>query len=351
MPETLPFVSVVVICYNGEATLRDALSSLISQTYPKNRYEIIVVDDGSTDNSPAVAAEFPSVKYMRLEKNMGISSARNAGLKVARGKFYVAFDCDCKADPELLTKLVHGFADRNTIGVGATIVEPEPIKRLATRYISMCDSLFAPVSDKVAHGRKLPHQRLISYIKLRITPSAKSDKPREMTELYGAGGAFYREILLAVGGWDVTLNGIEDRDLSQRLHAAYPEKKFYLLPDAKMVHERGETLWQYLMRPVKRGAVNFEFHRRNKITPPIFPFPILYVAACLGGLFVSPYISLLLIICLPPLLYFWWPYKSLQRRQGILFIFSYIQLVEEIMVLVGLAEGYMKSLQRRRRNA
>ena len=351
MPSKKPFVSVVVICYNGEATLDAALSSLMSQTYPKNRYEIIVVDDGSTDNSEAVASAYPAVKSVQLDKNKGIPSARNAGLRIAKGSIYAAFDCDCKADPDWLSQIVAGYTRENAIGVGSTIIEPEPIRRFATRYISICDSLFAPAADKNGTAPKGPLNRLISYVKLRIKTPVASSEPRVVSEIYGAGGTFRCDTLLAVGGWDETLNGIEDRDLSRRIANTFQGKQFYLMPDAKLTHERGESLWQYLMRPVKRGVVNFEFHRRNQLTPPIFPFPLLYLIICVASAFISPVTAIVLLALLPQLLYFWWPYKSIQRRQSILLLFPYIQLLEELMVIIGLADGYFKSLQRRRHNA
>jgi hypothetical protein len=101
---------------------------------------------------------------------------------------------------------------------------------------------------------------------------------------------------------------------------------------------------------VKRGIVNFAFHHRNKIAPPIFPFPLLYVAACLVSLMISMPAALLLVVCLPQLLYFWWPYKSFQRRQKVLLLFPYIQLLEEAMVIIGLIKGWI-TFSRRRRHA
>jgi glycosyltransferase involved in cell wall biosynthesis len=350
MPKQLPFISVVVICYNGEKTLGATLTSLMKQTYPKDRFEVIVVNDGSADNSAAVAKQYPLVRYIEFKKNRGIPAARNAGLEIARGTIYAAFDCDCKADPDWLTALVKGYADGKAMGVGARLVEPEPITRLATRYISLCDSLFAPVSDDDVRKSTLPHHRFLNYLTTRLHPPVIDNQIRKVPELYGAIGSFPMDILRAVNGWDETMNGIEDRDLCQRMRSAFPDKPFYLVPDAMIVHERGESLRQYLSRPVKRGIVNFAFHHRNKIAPPIFPFPLLYVAACLVSLMISMPAALLLVVCLPQLLYFWWPYKSFQRRQKVLLLFPYIQLLEEAMVIIGLIKGWI-TFSRRRRHA
>jgi glycosyltransferase involved in cell wall biosynthesis len=352
MAKSLPFVSVVIACYNGEATVGACLESLLRQTYPKDRYEIIVIDDGSTDDTAAAVAAYPSVRCVRLDKNYGIPTARNAGLKEVKGTIYAAFDCDCRAYPDWLSNLVQGYQDGKAIGVGAVLVEPEPIRRLATRYISVCDTLFAPVDDDgAAGGHKLPHQRLLNYLKAKVRTRPATRRIRKVPELYGAIGSFPMDILHAVGGWDESLNGIEDRDICERMRHAFPGRPFYQVTDAKIVHERGESLWHYLMRPVKRGPVNFEFHRRNKLAPPIFPFPLLYVVICLGAVVFSPLAGLILMLGLPQLLYFWWPYKAAQRRQSILLVFPYIQLLEESMVIIGLLKGWLAFIQRRQRRA
>jgi glycosyltransferase involved in cell wall biosynthesis len=346
-----PFVSISIPCYNGEFLLGTALASLVNQSYPSDRYEIIVVDDGSTDNTPAIVAEYPNVRYVRLEQNSGISAARNAGLKVALGTIYIAFDCDCKADPEWLANLVSGYEDGKAIGVGSRLVEPQPITRLATRYISLCDTLFAPASSVVSSRPRRPYQRLLDYIKIRLsTPPAPSHDVRqlkEVSELYGATSSFLKDKLLSVGGYDVSMTGIEDRDISLRLHEAFPGQPFYVVPAATIEHERGESLWQYLKRPVMRGSVNYNFHRKNNMAPPIFPFPLLYIFICLVSVVLSPLATLICAVLLPQLLYFWWPFKLVKRHQAVLIIFPYIQLLEEAMVIIGLAKGFLATLDSR----
>ncbi len=86
-----PLVSVVIPVYNGAAFLADALASVQAQTYP--RYEIVVVDDGSCDDSGGIARAFPDVRYV-FQPNQGIAAARNRGLSLARGEAIAFLDQD-----------------------------------------------------------------------------------------------------------------------------------------------------------------------------------------------------------------------------------------------------------------
>lgn len=84
-------VSVIIPCYNHAAYLSDAINSVIRQTYP--HIEIIVVDDGSTDETKAVAAQFPGITYL-YQENQGLSAARNTGVNASQGSFLVFLDAD-----------------------------------------------------------------------------------------------------------------------------------------------------------------------------------------------------------------------------------------------------------------
>jgi glycosyltransferase involved in cell wall biosynthesis len=86
-----PLVSVVIPCYNQAHYLPESINSVLAQTYP--RIEIVVVDDGSTDDTKEVAASYPSVKYV-YKKNGGLSSARNAGIDNSSGDYLLFLDSD-----------------------------------------------------------------------------------------------------------------------------------------------------------------------------------------------------------------------------------------------------------------
>jgi GT2 family glycosyltransferase len=87
-----PYFSVIIPVYNSEETLSRAIDSVLSQRYPA--HEVIVVDDGSTDDTPAVAARYGSrIRYMRQD-NAGVAAARNWGAQVARGDWLAFLDAD-----------------------------------------------------------------------------------------------------------------------------------------------------------------------------------------------------------------------------------------------------------------
>ena len=98
-----PKISVIVPVYNCEAFLGEALDSLFAQNYSK--LEVIVVDDGSTDRSLAVAKSFPSIRCL-TQTNMGPAAARNAGLKVAGGSIFAFVDGDDVWSPDHLEVLL-----------------------------------------------------------------------------------------------------------------------------------------------------------------------------------------------------------------------------------------------------
>ncbi len=118
--EPQPFISVVVCSYNGARTIRETLEHLARLRYPS--YEVIVVDDGSTDRTSRIAAEF-DVRLIRTP-NRGLSRARNVGLAAASGEIVAYLDDDAFPDPDWLTFLAASFRDTDHVGVGGPNVPP-----------------------------------------------------------------------------------------------------------------------------------------------------------------------------------------------------------------------------------
>lgn len=106
--DNLPLVSIILPTYNCAAFLPHSIGTILSQTY--NSYEIIVIDDGSTDNTKEVLYPFMQrIKYIRLEQNKGLPTARNIGIRSAQGKYIAFIDADDLWLPEKLQTDIEYF--------------------------------------------------------------------------------------------------------------------------------------------------------------------------------------------------------------------------------------------------
>jgi glycosyltransferase involved in cell wall biosynthesis len=119
----LPMVSVVVCSYNGASTVESCLRSMQRLKYPGG-YEVIFVDDGSTDNTQEILRRFPWVKNIR-QKNMGLSYARNVGMNAARGEVIAYTDSDCEADEDWLYFLALALVRSGHVGMGGPNLIPD----------------------------------------------------------------------------------------------------------------------------------------------------------------------------------------------------------------------------------
>jgi glycosyltransferase involved in cell wall biosynthesis len=97
--EGAPLVSVIIPCYNQAHFLAEAIESVLAQTYP--HFEIVVVDDGSTDNASQLAARYPGVRCIRQD-NQGLAEARNTGIRKSNADYLVFLDADDRLLPEAL---------------------------------------------------------------------------------------------------------------------------------------------------------------------------------------------------------------------------------------------------------
>ena len=180
-----PHITVVVCSYNGERTIRDTFEALQRLAYP--RFDVIVVNDGSSDATPEIAARYP-VRLISTE-NRGLSAARNTGWQQAGGEIVAYIDDDAYPDPHWLHYLAHRFMTGDWVGVGGPNIAPPGD---------------GPIADCVANAPGGPVQVLLSDLEAEHIP--------------GCNMAFRREALAAVGGFDVRYRTAgDDVDLCWRL--------------------------------------------------------------------------------------------------------------------------------------
>lgn len=218
--EELPFVSVIVPAYNAAATLRRCLEALQQQTYPRNRYELIVVDDASTDDSVKIARA-AGAKVV-AEGKRGKSGVRNLGAQRARGEFLLFTDADCEPIPAWIEKMTAPLRrDEQVVGVKGAYLsrQQEHVAR------------FTQVEVEERYDR-MARLETIDFI-----------------DTYAAG--YRRDTFLANGGFDETLPEVEDQDLSFRLARA--GEKMVFVADARVFHQHTVSMRRYFGRKYAIG--------------------------------------------------------------------------------------------------
>ncbi|HET6879209.1 MAG TPA: glycosyltransferase [Pirellulales bacterium] len=227
--QSAPRVSVVVCSYNGGATLEQCLRSLAKLDYPD--YEVIVVDDGSTDDTPEILADFPNVRAIH-QPNQGLSVARNVGLQAATGSIVAYTDSDCFADAHWLTHLVDQLLRSDAAAVGGPNLTPDD------GHIAAC----------VAASPGQP------------THVLESDQVAE--HIPGCNMAYRREALEAINGFDPQYRKAgDDVDVCWRLQDA----GFWITyaPGAFVWHHRRQTPRAYLKQQAGYGEAEALLHFKH----------------------------------------------------------------------------------------
>ncbi|MEM8873699.1 MAG: glycosyltransferase [Planctomycetota bacterium] len=118
----LPKISVIVCSYNGASTVESCLASMERINYPD--YEVVFVDDGSTDHTQDILAKFPWVRNIK-QTNKGLSVARNVGMEAAEGEIIVYTDSDCEADEDWLYQIALHLTRSDHVGIGGPNLIPD----------------------------------------------------------------------------------------------------------------------------------------------------------------------------------------------------------------------------------
>jgi prepilin-type N-terminal cleavage/methylation domain-containing protein len=214
-----PQVSVVVCTYNGGATLKQCLQSLLAIDYPN--YEILVIDDGSTDNTSEILKRFPQIRAIQ-QPNRGLSAARNVGLYAATGEIVAYTDSDCFVDRDWLSLLVGQLQRSGAVAVGGPNLTPDD------GWMAGC----------VAASPGQP------------THVLESDQVAE--HIPGCNMTFRREALLAINGFDEQFwRAGDDVDICWRLQQAGDWITF--APGAFVWHHRRQSPRAYLRQQAGYG--------------------------------------------------------------------------------------------------
>lgn len=202
----MPSVSVIIPTYNRCDFVREAMASVLAQTFQD--FELIVVDDGSTDGTADVVREFPRIRYLSQE-NRGVSAARNVGVAVSRGELIAFLDSDDLWQPQKLATQVAFFATRPD----AHICQTEEVWVRNGVRVNPRNKHRKPSGDIFAASLHL----------CLVSPSAVMMR---------------RELFDHMGGFDEELPACEDYDLWLRISA---HNLVYLIDEALVIKRGGHA--------------------------------------------------------------------------------------------------------------
>lgn len=130
-----PFISILIPCYNTESVIDQKVANTLSIEYPKNKFEVVIVESGSTDNTYSSLSRYASdrkIKMIREPRRLGKSSAVSQGLKICKGDIVVLTDADARLEPRAIRELVKNFADES-IGAVVGNLDVSASKSLASK--------------------------------------------------------------------------------------------------------------------------------------------------------------------------------------------------------------------------
>lgn len=222
-------ISVIVPAYNCATTIGATVAALLAQELSAR--EIIVVDDGSTDNTRAALEPFTQrITYLH-RLNGGPAAARNTGIRAASGALVAFTDSDCLPRPDWLRRLSAGFTDERVAGVGGIV-------------------------------RSADHNTTSEYIDTIRLLDARADETNEIPYLITANACFRRDALLAAGLFDEAFAkpGGEEPDVCLRLRRL--GYYFRAAEDAVVLHHHRQNLRSLLRTLANYGEGRYLLSRR-----------------------------------------------------------------------------------------
>jgi cellulose synthase/poly-beta-1,6-N-acetylglucosamine synthase-like glycosyltransferase len=256
-------ISVIVPAYQAAVVLPNCLGALQHQTIDRSQYEIIVVDDGSTDGTADVAEQalrnFPAVQVIRAEHG-GPAHARNLGARSAQGDLLLFTDADCEPAQDWIEHFARAFVEPSISGAKGTYATRQ--RSFIARFVQQ------EYQERYDHTRR---QAAIDFI-----------------DTYSA--AYRRSAFTDNDGFDVSFStaSVEDQEFSFRL----VEHGYHLVfvPEAKVYHRHNTTLTRYFRRKYNIGYWKMyllERHPgkavRDSHTPQLVKVQIGLLAAALTG--------------------------------------------------------------------
>ena len=276
-----PAVSVIIPAYNEEDTIGECLTSLKNLDYPSEKLEIIIINDGSNDDTKNVFTAFnQKLHFVLLETDgVGPSKARNMGLDYASGEYAAFIDADCAVDKDWLNELLKGFISEDVAGVGGSQISPVD----ATEF------------EKKVHVFLSSMHFVSEYMK-------EADSIKIVQHVASCNAIYKTNVIKEVSGFDEQLWPGEDVDLDYRItHRGY---KIAYNPKAKVMHHRPNNLNGFYNMMKRYGGAQAYLIKKHGFFRKLHYVPILEVLILLGlgimvvfDVYFGVGLALLLVLC------------------------------------------------------
>ncbi len=237
-----PFISVVVVTKNEEDFIEECIDSIFKLDYPRERYEVIVIDGGSIDNTCQIVQKYPA--RLIIDQNGNLSTSRNIGIDASKGAYIASTDADCIVKNDWLKILVSNIltAPLEVVAVGGPNLVPE------------CDPLFAKV---------IGYMQETFFASGGMPQSFKICEDKYVLGLPNCNVLYRKEALVKIGGFDEKLTVGEDAEINSRFTDI--GDKYLYVPNAIVWHHREQSLRAFSKKMFSYGKGMGELITNRKV--------------------------------------------------------------------------------------
>jgi len=264
--EDIPVVSVIIPAHNEEDTINKCLTSLENLSYPCDKLEIILINDGSTDETKNVIDQHcQKLNCICIgTSGVGPSKARNLGLKEASGEYVAFTDADCVVDEEWLNELLKGFISEDVAGVGGSQDAPDDATEFEGKVHTFLSSMHF----------------ICEYMK-------EGDMIKTVQHVASCNAMYRRSVIEEVSGFDERLWPGEDVDLDYKItHKGY---KVTYNPKAIVAHHRPKNLKSFFNMMKRYGWAQAYLIQKYGVFRKLHYVPFVEVLSLVGWGFLMAY--------------------------------------------------------------
>lgn len=256
----LPFISTMIVVRNGEKIIARCLESLIKQDYPKDKYEILVIDGMSDDDTTNIVRSYSTkdnkIRLLSNPKKI-LASGWNIGIKEARGSFVVRLDAHATANSDFIRKNVETLLRMPDVACVGGSMETKSTTALGYAISSVLSSPFGVGDSKFRTSKKAQYVDTVAY------------------------GMYRREVILQAGGLNEGLTRNQDMDLHGRIKRA--GWQFYLEPSIKTTYFARERYSTFVKQAWQNGWWNIISFSNNRDSLALrHLIPLFFVLGIIG---------------------------------------------------------------------